>query len=184
MHNYIDTLNLEPHIEGGYFGVFYKSKDKIIINDKRYANESQQGMQNFNVERHAGSSIYFLLEKEDYSAWHRIKSDEIWHYYDGGSAIDIHTINEHGKLETFTLGNPRLIKNAAFQVVMKAGTWFAAELRDKQSFALAGCTVCPAFEYADFELAAIRRDELVAQYPELKEIIDKFIGSECVEVKK
>ena len=126
------------------------------------------------IERYAGSSIYFMLEKEDFSTWHRLKSDEVWHYYDGGSPIDIYIIDNNGKLKIHTLGNPGITENASFQIVVPAGVLFAAEVSDKLFFGLVGCTVSPAFEYEDFELVN-DRNQLVKLYPDLINIIDKFI---------
>src|SRR5262245_39049625 len=182
MQSYIDILNLESHVEGGYFGVFYKSKDNVQILDQRYCNESLQSLVNKPIERNAGSSIYFLLDKENFSAWHRLKSDEVWHYYDGGSPIDIHIIDNDGHLTTHVLGNPGITENAVFQIVVNAGVWFAAEVRNKTSFGLVGCTVSPAFEYTDFEFAEPYRDELIKKYPDLTSMIDKFIKPKISKV--
>lgn len=172
MESYIKLLGLEKHVEGGYFGVFYKSQNKIEIFDHEYENKDDADEATLK-KRSAGSSIYFLLQGNDFSAWHRLKSDEIWHYYDGNSPVDIHVINEKGEVETYTLGNPGMLENAKFQVVVKAGNWFAAEVRDKTTFALVGCTVAPGFEYADFELA--KKDYLIDLYPHLAQLINKFI---------
>ena len=80
------------------------------------------------------------------------------------------------KLITHTLGNPALTKNAQFQIVIQAGTWFTAEVRDKSSFALVGCTISPGFEYRDFELAS--RTTLTTHYPEQITLINKFTRNE------
>jgi predicted cupin superfamily sugar epimerase len=166
MPNYIDLLNLEKHIEGGYFSVFYKSKLNVLplTNTEISPNE--------NIVRSAGTSIYFLLEKENFSTWHRLKSDEIWHYYDGNSPIEIHTIDLDGNLKTHVLGHPGITDDASFQVVITAGCWFSAELSDKTSFALAGCTVNPGFEYQDFEIAI--REKLISEHPQHEEIITRY----------
>lgn len=171
MTNYVKLLKLESHVEGGYFKLFYKSSDKVKPLSERYHQERSQidAQEEKSVERHAGSSIYFLLEKQEFSAWHRLKSDEVWHYYDGGSPIEIHVIDHDGQLKTYVLGNPCITENASFQIAVKAGVWFAAEVRDKQSFGLVGCTVSPAFEYGDFELAD--RKQLSSQYPAHESII-------------
>ena len=140
----IEKLNLQPHPEGGFYTRNFQSKDKVISSDsKRFKGE----------ERHASTSIYYLLYNDNFSAWHRIKSDELWHYYEGTSAIDIHVIDKEGNLKSYILGNSMKIDNATFQVVVEAGSWFAAGLRDKDSYGLAGCTVSPGFEFKDFELA-------------------------------
>lgn len=170
MQNWIDKLKLEPHVEGGYFGLFYQSSDKVTLLNDRYQDEFTHG--GLSCERSAVSSIYFLLEQHDFSAWHQLKSDEIWHYYDGGSVIDIHTIDEYGLYAIKTLGHPRLLDDVSFQVVITAGTWFAAELRNKSSYGLVGCTVSPGFEYQDFKLAD--RAQLVTQYPDHVAIINRL----------
>lgn len=167
---YVEKLGLERHIEGGHFCVFYKSDELVKSLKRKYVKTENAGLKE--NERFSGSSIYFLLEKHDFSAWHRLKSDEVWHYYAGSSPIDIHVINEAGELITYSLGNPRITKNANFQVVLKSGLWFSAEVRDKTSFALVGCTVSPGFEYNDFELAD--RKKLVTLYPHLRNVIDTF----------
>lgn len=186
MKNWIELLKLERHVEGGYFGIFYKSTDSVATLDDRY-NKQHLMVKNASaelpqdkekIERHAGSSIYFLLEKEDFSAWHQLNSDEIWHFYDGGSPIDIYIIDQHGHLTIQTLGNPILSEGASFQVIIRAGDWFAAEIRDKSSFALMGCTVSPGFEYCDFILAD--RDILTYQYPEHTLIINKLTRTKTV----
>lgn len=168
-HNWIKKLNLEKHIEGGYFGLFYQSTDKVVTIDDRYKINSPS---EFPSIRNAGTSIYFLLENNDFSAWHILKSDEIWHYYDGDSAVLIHTINKNGEYDIKLLGNPKLNADASFQVVIKSETWFAAELENKASFALMGCTVAPGFEYKDFMLAD--RNKLSDKYPNHADVIKRL----------
>ena len=166
--DYIQKFDMIAHQEGGFFSVAYASNDKVKPLAERY-----QALENEKkIERRAGSAIYYLLSNTDFSAWHRLKSDEIWHYYDGGSPIDIHIIDQNGQLRTHILGRPQMTENAAFQVAINANNWFAAELRDKSSFALAGCSVCPGFEYNDFELA--NSSHLCNKYPEHKTIIERL----------
>lgn len=162
---YIQQYKLEPHPEGGYFGLVYKSDDQVKPLDARRYNDQT---------RSAGTSIYYLLEKEQFSAWHVLKSDEIWHFYDG-SAVKIHVINKDtGKLTTHILG--RATQNSAFkpefQVVIKAGDYFAAEVEDKSSFSLVGCTVHPGFEYKDFRLVSQR--VLKYRFPQHTAIIERL----------
>jgi len=104
-----------------------------------------------------------LLEGNDFSSFHRIKSDEIWHFYTGTSPIEIFSIEER-KIRKQILGDDPG-ENQWFQVVVNKNTWFAARLADKNGFALAGCTVSPGFNYDDFELAT---KSLVIQFPELE----------------
>jgi uncharacterized protein len=169
----IKELNLEPHPEGGFFKAIYKSDDMVKPSDHaRYNNES----------RSAGTSIYYLLNGTDYSAWHVLRSDEIWHFYKG-SPLYIHEINEDGELKTHLLGDPFTTKDASFQVCIKAGHYFAAENVDKKSYSLVGCTVSPGFEYKDFKLCD--KTELSQQFPQHAEIVDRFCRSSihsCDEV--
>lgn len=170
MHEYIELLKMEKHIEGGYFSVAYRSTDKVKPLHPRYRSSKGQELSD-SVQRNAGSSIYYLLEKNDFAAWHRIRSDEIWHYYDG-SSVNIHILTEAGEIETRALGNPCRHPGAAFQVVLPAGCWFAAELQNQEEFALMGCTVSPGFEYYDWELAD--KEKLAAEFPELPEFAKRF----------
>jgi uncharacterized protein len=165
MQNWVEELNLERHIEGGYYNRFYKSDEKVISIKNRHTIDLAN-------ERAAGSAIYFLLDRHDFSAWHMLKSDEIWHFYDGESALNIHTINQEGLHQIKVLGHPKLAKGASFQVLVKANTWFAADLQNKSSFSLVGCTVFPGFEYQDFILA--EREKLTREYPKHAEIIKQF----------
>lgn len=169
---YIKKFNLQPHPEGGFYSEVYRSEDNVIpVDQKRY----QENTDAEKITRSASTSIYFLLNQENYSAWHVLKSDEIWHFY-SGSALKIHTINEAGELTTCILGNPIETEGASFQVVLKAGIWFAAEVSDKTSFGLVGCTVSPGFDFADFKLA--NRSELAAQYLQHEEIINRLCVAE------
>ncbi len=169
MHDWINKLKLEKHIEGGYFAEVYKSEDKVIAMNDRYNSNVLE--QDANV-RHAGSSIYFLLEKQGFSAWHQLKSDEVWHYYDGNSPIIIHFIDDDGNYTSQMLGHPTKNSNASFQVIVRSGLWFAAELYDKNEYGLVGCTVSPGFEYQDFILAD--RDKLIEKYPQHTNIIKRL----------
>ncbi len=160
--HYVDTLQLTPHIEGGYFNQNYQSQDSVKPTAARYQNE----------ERRAGTSIFFLLEKEDFSACHTLNSDEIWHFYDGCPVL-VHTIDpQNRRLTTHILGHFVDHSDANLQCVVVAGQWFAAETSDKTSFSLVGCTVNPGFDYKDFRIAS--RDSLVNTYPEHTEIIEKL----------
>lgn len=158
----IKKYKMEKHVEGGYFVSTYKSDQHVKpLNKKNYNHES----------RSAGSAIYYLLNKNDFSAWHSLKSDETWHYY-YGSPIILYIINQAGLLTQQILGNPFIHADAHFQVHIKAGDYFAAELLDKSSFCFAGCTVSPGFEYADFELCEI--ESLITQFPQHESIIQRL----------
>ncbi len=158
---WIDKLGLEKHPEGGFFKEVYRSGE-IIAQDAL--------PKRFSGERAFSTSIFYLLNKKDVSLFHRINQDEIWHFYEGVS-LTLHCITADGLYSDLVLG--RDIKNGeSFQVVVRAGWYFAAEINDKDSFSLVGCTVAPGFDFEDFELAD--RLELVAAFPQHEELIKKF----------
>jgi uncharacterized protein len=137
---YIQKLQLEKHPEGGYFREVYRSGEMISIDVPKK-----------NLKRNVSTSIYFLLEGAQISKFHRLKSDELWHFYDGGS-VKVYVIEENGKLTEIILGN-KIEEGEVFQTVIRKNSWFAAEVVNKRSFALIGCTVSPGFDFSDFELA-------------------------------
>ena len=120
----------------------------------------------FTGSRAFSTAICFLLEAGDISALHRIKSDEMWHFY-AGSPLLIHIIFPVGHYQALHLG-PDSVSGERYQAVVPAGCWFGAELTGAQ-FALAGCTVSPGFDFADFELAD--QLQLSASYPQHAELI-------------
>lgn len=159
--NYIQKLQLKPHPEGGYYKEIYRAGEIIL---------SEHLPKRYKSSRNFSTSIYFLLEGNQISHFHRLKSDEQWHFYDGSSII-IYDISENGKLNKTLLG--RDIKNGeSLQAVIKRNAWFAAELSDKSSFTLIGCTVSPGFDFNDFELG--KRDELIKEFPLYKELFYKL----------
>lgn len=154
--NYIQKLELKKHPEGGYFREIYRAGEMIFIDlpDKK-------------LKRNYSTSIYFLLEGKQVSKFHRLKSDELWHFYDGTSVI-IYIIDSHGKLSQITLGN-KIDEGEVFQAIIKKNNWFAAELVNKKSYSLVGCTVSPGFDFSDFEFAD--RESLKIKYPDFAELI-------------
>jgi hypothetical protein len=148
---WIKQLGLIRHPEGGWFVEAYRSVESVpgsALPDR------------FSGGRSFSTAIYFLLGQGDFSALHRIKSDELWHFYSGGR-LNIEVISPEGLYEQKLLGSdPASGEN--LMAVVPAGSWFGAEAVD--GFALAGCTVAPGFDYTDFELA--RREELSRQFPQ------------------
>src|SRR5579871_325621 len=157
---WIKKLRLELHPEGGYFRQTYKSE--LIL-----AHEALPG---FGGSRAASTAIYFLLEGHNFSAFHRLRSDEMWHFY-AGSPLAVHVIDPAGGYSSILLGDDPDAEQV-FQAVVRAGCWFASHVADWNSWALVGCTVAPGFEFNDFEMA--RRDELVTQFPQHREMIEKL----------
>jgi predicted cupin superfamily sugar epimerase len=158
----IEKLQLQKHPEGGWFREVYRSEEMI------QASALPAG---FSGSRSISTSIYYLLKGEDFSAFHRIKSDELWHFYTGNSAIEIISI-EKGKIKRQFLGN-NPDQNQYFQVVVPKNCWFAARLINKNGFALAGCTVSPGFHFDDFEMGT---EKLINEYPEFEKDIVGLIG--------
>jgi predicted cupin superfamily sugar epimerase len=156
----IEKFNLIEHPEGGYFTEKFRSHEKI---NKGLPERFQGGHSLY-------TSIYFLLKGNDISAFHILKSDEIWHFYEGTTLL-IHTILNDGFVNTVRLGR-KYNKDDVFQHLIKAGTYFCAEVEDKSSYSFVGCTVSPGFEYSDFTLC--KRNELLNLYPQNKDLILKF----------
>ena len=157
----IEKLQLKPHPEGGYFAETYRSTETISEEHlpKRFAGD-----------RNFSTAIYFLLEGTQFSALHRIRSDEVWHFY-SGSRLLVYVIKPEGALQVIKLGTD-LANGDVWQAVVKAGCWFGSKLESSESFALVGCTVAPGFDFADFEMAD--RNKLLSQYPQHKEIIEEL----------
>lgn len=158
---WIDTLQLQRHPEGGYFRETYRSRLTIPQSALPHS---------FSGDRSASTAIYFLLQGEDFSAFHRIASDEMWHFYAGGP-LTVLMINRDGQLNEIRLG-PNLERGEVFQAVVPAGCWFGSRLVEPNSFALAGCTVAPGFDFVDFAMAD--RSSLLAIYPQHAAVIERL----------
>ena len=134
----IEALDLKPHPEGGHYREVFRSPDSVIAGSRG--------------ERPAITTIYFLLTASEYSSWHVVLSDEIWHYYEGDPLelliLDPDTLD----VTRLTLG-PFDTGQEPVQAV-PAGWWQAA--RPAGGYTLVGCSVGPGFEFADFKLM---RDE-------------------------
>ncbi len=146
----IRRLQLIPHPEGGYYRETYRSDVTVHLPEI------------FSGPRSAATGIYYLLEKRDFSAFHRIKSDEMWHFY-AGDPIRVHVLNQDA-YECIELGT------GLYQAVVPAGAWFAAE--STGAFSLVGCTVAPGFDFADFEMAD--KGQLLQRYKEHADLIERL----------
>jgi uncharacterized protein len=161
VETWIKHLQLIRHVEGGWYCEVYRSAMSI---------PGQALTPAFSGSRSACTHIYFLLEKDNFSAFHRIKSDEIWHFY-SGDPIVIYEISDNGELTAHLLGNDPS-KGHSLSCVIKAGNWFASKVADGGEYGLAGCTVAPGFDFNDFELA--RKEELSKQFPRYSELINSL----------
>ena len=146
-------LHMTEHVEGGAFSEVYRSPLSFT---------REQLPASFTGSRHACTHIYFLLEQGQYSAFHRIASDELWHFYSGDPLV-VYEIDQQGQLKEHLLGSDPQAGQSLFCVIT-AGSWFASKVAGEGDYALVGCTVAPGFDFADFELA--KEAALSASYPQ------------------
>jgi predicted cupin superfamily sugar epimerase len=151
----IRNMQLLPHPEGGYYRETYRSPVRITTPEGKVRNVS--------------TSIYYLLENEDKSHFHRLSSDETW-YFHQGEALEIITIRE-GKPVSILLGND-VMNGEAPQAIIPAHTWFAAQVRNSSAYSLVSCSVSPGFDFSDFEMG--KREELTREFPGCREVILAF----------
>jgi hypothetical protein len=149
---WIEKLQLTHHIEGGSYRRTYTASFNLAKHNMPSA---------FHGDRPVATAIYFLLEAEQFSAMHRIASDELWHFY-YGDPLSIYEIDSSGNLTEHLLGNnPE--NNESLQCLVKAGSWFGSNVKKGGNYALVGCTVSPGFDFEDFELG--ERKDLMDQFP-------------------
>lgn len=157
----VTKLDLQEHVEGGFYKETYRSSGIIAKGSTT---------EDFDGDRNYSTGIFFLLTSDTFSAFHRIKQDEMWHFYEG-SPITVHMIDELGSYSFQRLGTD-LNGGELPQFIVSKDTWFASEVEDPNSYCLAGCTVSPGFDFADFELA--ERKELINIFPEFKDVIHRL----------
>jgi uncharacterized protein len=158
---WIKHFQLIQHVEGGWFSEIYRSS---LLFSKECLPLAFAG------QRNACTHIYFLLEKKGFSAFHRIQSDELWHFYEGDPLI-IYEIEADGQVKQHLLGNDPE-KGQSFFHLIKAGNWFGSTVAPGGEYGLAGCTVSPGFDFADFELAD--KEELLKKYPQHAHLIRRL----------
>lgn len=151
---WIEKYNLLPHPEGGYYAETYRASETIAQNALPTR---------FGGDRAFSTGIYFLLESHNFSAFHRIQADEMWHFY-AGEALEVFVIDEKsGALSVIRLGSDP-DNGETFQAVVPAGAWFGSRPASGSTYALVGCTVAPGFDFSDFEMA--QREPLSQRYPQ------------------
>ena len=155
----IGTLGLAPHEEGGWFRQTYASEGSV----------PGTALPAHGGDRSFATSILFLLSSDQFSAFHRIASDEVWYHHEG-DPVDIHVIGTGGALECRRLGPASVGLDP--QVAVEAGSWFASAVAPGGRWALTGCAVAPGFDYEDFELAD--RKTLTEEFPRYAETIAAF----------
>lgn len=154
----IEQYQLQPHPEGGWYKETYRSSETI---------SSAALPQRFGGDRSFSTAIYFLLEQGNFSAFHKIKSDECWHFY-AGDTLHVYVLHDDGELQVIKLGSD-IANGELFQFVVPADCWFASRPATASEFCFVGCTVSPGFDFADFEMA--KAEELVKAFPQHAEVI-------------
>jgi len=156
-HPLIERLQLRPHPEGGAYRETFRSAMPVL---HPVTGEGRQAL----------TGIYFLLQKGEFSAWHSVRSDEVWVLLDGGP-LELHLIDPEGRHEKrmvtrdWVTGEPT--------AVVPAGWLQAARPAAGVEFALCACYVAPGFDFADFSLPDW--EELAARYPGLEKVMAEFL---------
>ena len=157
----ITELELQPHPEGGWFREVFRSAGRLQPSalPERYLGS-----------RAYATSIVYLLETGEVSRFHRLRSDELWHFYEGAPLL-LHTLSDNGDHTVRTLGRD-LRNGEQFMLPVPQDVWMAAEVRSAPGYSLLGCTVAPGFDFSDFELG--KRADLLAAFPAQNSIIERF----------
>lgn len=144
----ITTLKMTEHPEGGFYTETYRCRESITLDGLG--------------RRALGTSIYFLLPRGDISHFHRLASDEVWHFHQGDS-VTVVMIRPNGIIEKSIVGSVGNM-DARPQLVIPKGTWFGAVHQGEGShgYTLVGCTVTPGFDFSDFEMAT--RSDLLEEF--------------------
>jgi len=155
----IEKLGLAPlPVEGGYFQETYRSNEGIPL---KCLPDRYSGSRSF------CTAIYYLITPEIFSAIHRVKSDEIFHFY-AGDPVEMLQLHPDGSYSIEIIGND-IMQGESPQVIVPKGIWQGCRLVPGGKYALMGTTVAPGFDYADYEHG--EREALIAQYPECAEMI-------------
>lgn len=147
--------------EGGYYVETYRASETIANHalDSRYTGD-----------RHHSTSILYLITPTSFSKMHRVKSDEIFHFY-LGDAVEMLQLKPDGSSEVITMGAD-LKAGHKQQTVVNNGIWQGTKLKDGGKFALLGCTVSPGFEFADYESGNF--NDLAKHFPTHHQLIKEL----------
>ena len=152
---WIEKLQLIPHPEGGYYKEVYRSQLQV----RRTGSETV---------KNACTTIYYLLEGDDFSAFHRLASDEIW-YFHKGQPLLIHVIDNDGNYTRHELSDA---ETGNLSIVIEPHLWFASEVASRQGFTLVSCVVAPGFDFAEFEMAG--KEKLSDLFPQHQAVISRL----------
>lgn len=158
----IKLYNMKPLPgEGGYYVETYRSEEMI---------ERTSLPDRYDLDKPYGTAIFYLLTPDTCSRMHRLKSDEVYHFY-MGDPVELVLIHPSGTIKVLFLGHD--IRAGQFvQAVVPAGIWQGAFLLEGGQFALMGATVSPGFDFSDREMGTGK--ELLEQYPQHSEIITRL----------
>lgn len=157
----VSKLELQPHPEGGFYKETYRSEGVIPKIELPKA---------FSGSRNYCTGIFFLLTAGNFSAFHKINQDEMWHFYEG-DPLRVHMIDSNGNYSFQDIGL-NLDVGQLPQFTVSADIWFASEVADSGYYSLVGCTVSPGFDFDDFELPD--RSKMLTMFPHQSEIIKRL----------
>ena len=160
---YIEQLQMLKHPEGGWYKETYRSTGAIPASV----------LEGIETDRSYSTGIYFLLTKDNFSAFHRIKFDEMWHFYDG-DGLTVHELQTNGAYIKHELGLD-LDGVEEPQLVVQGKSWFASEVKASGAWCLVGCTVAPGFEFEDFEMP--ERKVMIDSHPDYSDLISRLTRS-------
>ena len=161
----ITDLQLQPHPEGGHYRELYRSELTVMQPDGRTPTMEQLQP---GSGRSALTTIYFLLEKEEVSRWHRVDADEVWHFYEGEPLKLFVMPPDFSRVEIHLLGEVGDTTQPVY--VVKAGWWQAAQ--PSGEYTLCGCSVAPGFEFSGFDfLSEDAKETVSAQHPHLDHLL-------------
>ncbi len=149
----VERLKLQPHPEGGFYRETFRSAVRVEREGREYS---------------ASTAIYFLLTRDSFSALHRIRADEGWHFH-LGAPMELVWLTPSGERGALRLGVDLEAGEVPWANV-PAGHWFGS--RTTGEFTLVSCTVAPGFEFSEFELGD--RAALLSQFPAHAELIRAF----------
>jgi len=154
----IARLGLKPlGFEGGYFRE--NARSGVVLEGEL--------PRAFTGTRNLHTAIYYMLAPDSQSLMHRLRSDEVYHFY-AGDPVDLLLLRPDGSAETVVLG-PDFDAGQVPQQLVPAGVWQGGMLRPGGRYALMGTTMSPGFDLRDFELG--RFDVLSERYPDVAERI-------------
>jgi predicted cupin superfamily sugar epimerase len=153
-----ELLQLQPHpIEGGYFAETYRSVGKV----------PHSALSGYPSDRSLSTAIYYLLTPDTFSAMHRVRGNEMFHFY-LGDPVEMLQLNPDRSGEVLLLGQD-IASGMRLQHSVPGGVWQGSRLKNGGKYALLGTTMAPGFEYEDYETG--KRGELIARHAQHAELI-------------